>query len=200
MNKFKSLLLLSLITSNIAFANITLAQETNPAITLDETKEITKTDDQIKQKLAEIEELLNLVALKQLEDEKIVESKDVKNKNFAVKTKDLSFEAAKKLGKLISYVYNNSGKLLSKNTLVTVGVLAWPYFKMYPEHLIILSAAGSDFVVTLNGLIAEGILKGMVNNFEATTKILTLLSVKETGFALAQALGKLVVKALFGKL
>ncbi len=185
MNKFKNLLLLSLIISNTALTNITITQEKAPLISSDKTT----SSKEINQKLAKI---VTIMQAKQ----KTTQTKPTKS--TATKTKEISINTLKKIVTVISYTYNNSGKLLSKNTLVTVGIIAWPYFKMNPEALVKISETGSGFVVTLNGLIAEGILKGMVNNFEATTKIITLLTVKETGSALAQGFGKLVVEALLG--
>ena len=116
-----------------------------------------------------------------------------------INAKEVSKKIIISIGNVIKVAYNNIDNVFSRKTALTIGLLAWPYFKLYPEHLIKLTNIGSRVVINLNGMIAQGIVEGLANNPKAITQLLALMTVKETGLALAKGIGTAVASIFLFK-
>lgn len=109
-------------------------------------------------------------------------------------------EISEKVGtlslKTVKLAYNHSDKILSKKTLTTAALLLAPYLYFNPEALTYLSGIGANMVIKMNGLIAEGILSGLMANPSAVANLMLLMSAESTGSAFAKGVGEKVAGSL----
>lgn len=97
-------------------------------------------------------------------------------------------------GKVLKFSFDNCDKILSKKALSFAIIIGAPYFYCKPEALVGLSQYGSDFVIKMNGLMAEGILNGIARNPKAVTQLMTLWTVQQTGQKMAERVGIEIAK------
>lgn len=139
MNKFKSLLLLSLIISNVVFTNIITAEETTP-ITLYKSKKISvdNSKDNINKDIAEIKDILKYIAIKQLEKDKKLSNTEKTNTKIEEDKKlskmvDYLKSARNKTLSTTNYVINIAAKILSQKTLISLPLILALTIHYFPK-------------------------------------------------------------------
>lgn len=81
--------------------------------------------------------------------------------------------------KPISFVYNNSGKLLSKNTLATVMILGAPYIYLTDTNILsYIATITSDMTFKISEAAMSGMLKAAFNNKIIITKLASIFAAK----------------------
>jgi len=90
----------------------------------------------------------------------------------------------------IKFTYNNSDKIVSVKTLKFIAIVGAPFFYFNPDILQELSRLGADGVVKMNGLIARGILEGLMSNPAALASLAALLTAQSTATSFIKGFGE----------
>lgn len=81
--------------------------------------------------------------------------------------------------KPVSFVYNNSGKLLSKNTLATVMILGAPYIYFTDTDILAcIATVMSDMTFKISEAAMTGMLRAAYNNRMIVAKLSTIFAAK----------------------
>ena len=102
---------------------------------------------------------------------------------------------AKGAGTVAKFIFNNSDKLVSKKTLATALIFGGPYFHFNPNAATLVGTYLGEIIVKLNAKIAEGLIKGAINNPAALAKLAAILTAERTGRELIAAAGKALAGA-----
>ena len=123
-------------------------------------------------------------------------SKIKNTSNSWFKLEDKIYTAGRLAKNVIKFGYDYSDLILSKKTLKAFMLVAAPYLYFHPRAMEALSKFGSDFIIKMNGMIAEGIIKGVASNPVATSKIMGMLTVEKTGIEIASHVAKKLASLL----
>jgi len=109
-------------------------------------------------------------------------------------------ESSVKVGRVllvpVKFAYNNSEKILSKKMLAFIAIIGAPYFYCNPDALSSIAQLGANTLVKMNGLIARGVLEGLMSNPAALANFMALMTAQSTGAAFIKGFGEKLSTAL----
>jgi len=99
--------------------------------------------------------------------------------NQAQPKKSKVVAAAKVAGNGVKFVYNNSGRLLSKNTLATAMILGAPYIYLTDTNILAYIATGiSDMTMKISDAAMSGALRAAYNNKAIVARLSSIFATK----------------------